>query len=69
LVAVSTTMAWLSAVVPDWVIEQDWVMPVVLMQVALFVARDDVETWTTAQRPLEHWKTLRPAAEAICTTG
>ncbi len=43
-------------------------MPVVLMHFAVFVA-SAVAAWTTAQRELEHWKTFRPPAEAICTTG
>jgi uncharacterized membrane protein len=64
LLAVSTTTAWLFAVALDWVIEHDCVMPVVLMQFAVFVASVAAAVWTTAQREVAHWKTFLPAPEA-----
>jgi hypothetical protein len=59
----------LFAVALDWLIEHDCVMPVVLMHLAVFVARVVGAVCTTAQLELAHWKTFLPAPEAIWTTG
>jgi hypothetical protein len=56
LVAISTTIAWFSASVLDWVIEHDCVIPVVLIHLATFVVLAAAATWTTAQLAPVHWK-------------
>jgi hypothetical protein len=52
----------------DWVIEHDWVIPVVLMHFAVFVASSDFVTWTTTQRATEQRKLFFPRRVPIWTT-
>jgi hypothetical protein len=71
----------LEAVALLWLIEQDCVSPIVLMQTALLgfgvgaannrgvVAARRAVSCTTAQRAFRHTNLFLPPAEAICTIG
>src|SRR5919197_3231437 len=69
LVAISTTIATLSAVALVWLIEHDCVMPVFLMHFAVFVEAAAVVACTTAHRAVTHWNLFAPPGAAIWTTG
>jgi hypothetical protein len=67
-VAISTTMATLSAVALVWLIEHDCVMPVVRMHFAVFVAAAAV-VCTTTQLAVTQRNLFAPPGAAIWTTG
>src|SRR5918995_6613515 len=68
-VAISTTMATLSAVALVWLIEHDCVMPVVLTHFAVFVVAAAVVACTTTQLAVTHRNLFVPPGAAIWTIG
>ena len=69
LVAISTTIATLSAVALVWLIEHDCVMPVVLTHFAVFVAAAVAVACTTTQLAVAHRNRFAPPGAASWTTG